>query len=772
MTFYNIVDGDPAIASNAMANWRHVGRLNTDMIPFNNSGVALTDGSLNLGTSTNPWGDVNLASGKKIYIGGIEFKGGGSGSSIEAVELKSHFEKQGINYPISAPGALNESFTTTESITITPRVTYVSGTSFIFDYNKTDLDLMNATTGWTAGTNTPTIAQDTTNKIEGTGSVKMTKASLNGSIDMYKTFTAFSLIDNLLSFSFFPDTITNVTRFYVTIESSASNLKTYYVPVANITAAAWNHISIDVNNDAADATTGTLVPGSVTKIYFGYTTASSQTVNVSVDFVVYQPNWLLPVPYTSFIWDGTNQAALYVASVAGTANHQRRTYTITALANGFAVGAAYAKQRNVTISNGQGVFTSGLSGAVALTSYDITTTELPALYSAATLTMSQRFLDEEFKINALGSTTTTGLYSATDKKAYFKNGDKVIIYQKRYTGRKYTSNYNATIGYNFKILTLSADATYSGTTITLTHATVVNSGADTSYWYCVRYSAEMMYKVENMADNGALNTLTPTVFLISPVNNNTIFADYFNRANGSPANDWGITAEVATGSPTALAISSSELWIANSGGESKTRLYRNLENYSLQKIQYSGFEISLKFKWSSSNPTGNTRYVSVCLASNLATTNGNGTGFVLNYDTDVNQISTILNGTVANSVSKSFSQDTYYLVKAIIIGTRIKVKVWVASASEPISWDLDTVIAAAVGSGNYLNIFYNLMPGGGQTENVYTDDIQIKDLTTGYIVRGSVDAQSGDKLVTATKLTRQDSTNQLPIIYQRDANIA
>jgi len=789
MVFTAVNPGELIKSAVLNANLRHTGRFNTHMIPLNNSGVGITDGSLDLGSLVNYWGNLYLGAGKKIYVGGIEFKGGGSGSSLEVVEMKSHFEKQGINYPISAQGALNESFTNTENITITPRVSYVSGTTLIADYNKTDLDLMNATTGWTAGTNTPTIAQDTTNKIEGTGSVKMTKASLNGSIDMYKTFTAFSLIDNLLSFSFYPDTITNVTRFYVKIESTAGNDKTYYVPVANITATAWNHISIDVTNDVADASTGTLVPGSITKIYFGYTTSSSQTVNVSVDFVVYQPNWLLPVPYTSYIWDATNQEALYIASVAGTANHQRRTYTITALTNGYAVSVSYAKLRNVTIANNQGVFPSGLSGAVALTTYDLTVQELSKLYSGATLEMSQRWWDEEFKINALASTTTTGLYSATDKKAYFKSGDKVIIYDKKYNGRKYTSRYNsnANLLANFKILTLSADATYSGTTITLTHTGIDNTGSNTSYWYAVRYSAEMLYKVENMADNGSLNTLTPTVFL--PKGQGITYPKYIHS-------HWKMD-ELVTGNAK-NALKTSGLYDltqvgtvpvnVNLGklGGARGRFNVSANYFTLAANAEYDVSVYLIEAWVKINSGGINQTI-------YSKTNGSTTGIQFNINTG-NGIDVIHGGIATLSGTNALTLGVWnYVVVAQLANTGANNwRIYLNGSLD--KQGTGTSVNSAAGSNVYCGVmnitgnefvglidslvFWNTVPGSWTEVSEiiskrYNFGLGLEyDNNTGYIVRGSVDNQSGDKLVTGSMVTRKDTTNQNPIVHQRDANLA
>ena len=66
------------------------------------------------------------------------------------------------------------------------------------------------------------------------------------------------------------------------------------------------------------------------------------------------------------------------------------------------------------------------------------------------------------------------------------------------------------------------------------------------------------------------------------------------------------------------------------------------------------------------------------------------------------------------------------------------------------------------GQGNFLD--------SGRSVYEYFDDFKITNITTGYIARGTVDAQSGSKLTTATKLTRSAAA-QAPIIYQRECEV-
>lgn len=202
-----------------------------------------------------------------------------------------------------------------------------------------------------------------------------------------------------------------------------------------------------------------------------------------------------------------------------------------------------------------------------------------------------------------------------------------------------------------------------------------------------------------------------------------LFSDDFNRVNGAPGNNWTVTTENADASPTYLAISSNTLYAAETNGTYLFRLCRNTEDYSLAKM---GYEIYLTFTYTATSPTANTRFFNIVFASDGSSTGGtNGTGFKINYDNDVNQLSTIINGTVANSVSKSWTAGTQYKLHAIVLPTRAKCRTWAATGVEPTTtWDLDASIVAN-GSGNYFNLYGQLVPGGSATDSLTIDDISI-----------------------------------------------
>jgi len=771
MAFTAVSAGELIKASIANTNWRHVGRLGADMLPFTVAGADV-DATWNVGSSSYQWKDVYFSG--KLYQNGVEFKGGGGGGGgIEALEIKSHLEKLGINYPLSKENCINESFTDSTNVVITPRKAYVSGTTFIADFNKTDIDLMNATTGWTGGKTTgtsATLATDTTagEFLQGTASNKLMIDAVSDLAWMIKDQTAFSLVDQVLTLSMYLDNVpAALTKVSIRLSSTAggaTNYKQYDILAADLVAGAgtFNHFSIDPNNDTADSSNGTYVIGSTiaTNIYFTFT--GSSTMLAAVDFIIRQPNWLLPLPMSYYIWDTTNQDRIAIASVAGTGYHQRRTYTITALANAYAVDAAYAKERNVTIANNQGVFPTGGAGAVTLACYDQTTEFFNDTVTAKTLNMSQRFWDEEYKITALTSSTETKIYCATDLKAHYLSGDKVILYNKTFNGRKYNSMYNATVGANFKLVTLTANASYSGTDILLTHAGEANTGMSVGNWYAVRYSAEMLYRLEAETVGGALIALVPTVFKPNISGKKLVLTETWTNADTtSPTlyNNW--TGEsIATGG---ISISSNTLLFYGNANEGGCARRNDEQCYALQGIK-QGLEVATEFTNTGNNNPAVTFWF---IVGGDATSNVNGlvvsyigsTGVITVADTS----GTLITATVATQARGA--------TKAIKIKTEnqnIKVYFGATIATLPTTPDINfTKLIDFAISGEYLKLRTLSSESGG---NETMDNLTVYKGISSYIVRGTADALTGSKLTTATKLTRSAAA-QAPIIYQRECEV-
>ena len=135
--------------------------------------------------------------------------GVGSAGGIDSLALKNSNEKEGVNRPLPSAYSVVQSFTNESNLQIWLRKIYdASGdtTTMYLDHGlDTELETQNdfETIGdFTSGTNTPTLAADMTNFIEGTQSIKMSKAALTGSIDMWDA-VSLGMLDRNFRVSFY-----------------------------------------------------------------------------------------------------------------------------------------------------------------------------------------------------------------------------------------------------------------------------------------------------------------------------------------------------------------------------------------------------------------------------------------------------------------------------------------------------------------------------------------------------------------------------------------
>lgn len=778
MTFTAVSAGQLIKASVTNANMRHVGRLGGHMIPENTSGVGV-DATYDNGTPTYQW--RNICFSGKLYQNGVEFKGGGGGGGgLGLAEAKSWFEKMGQVFPYSDPGVLNESYTRTDNIVLTPRIgTGAGATTIVLDNNKTDIDLMEATTGWTGGKTTGTgavLASDTTagERVQGSASNKLTVTAVSDLAWMIKDHTAFSLIDQLFTASVYLDALpAGLVKLSVRLSSTAggaTNYKEYDILKANLVSGAgtFNHISIDVNNDTASATNGTFIPGAVVATHFYLTFNASTTILMAVDYLVRQSN--IPIvetgkTYKSWIWDATNQEPLYLNAVAGVTNVTRNIFTCAALTNAYAVGTTYAKQRSVTISGQQGQWVSGASGANALKCYDMKEYWLTKSVTAD-VPLSWRFYDTEYKISSLPSATETRITVPSDIKAGFKTGDMIILYQRQTNGIGMMSRYNSTVGLNFKILTLSADSTYSAPELVLTHATGVNTGISVGNWYVTRFSVRAMALLEAMSANGTMAYVTPLSFWVN-AGGNTIFSDDFNRADGAPTNNW--TAPPGNRG-TVWRISSNMMYKPTSGNtyDDLCCFYRNNENY----IPLNGSrEITFKFKLECGT-TSQYSDLYVLIASNNTNDASGGTGVKIKTNGGVAGRCFQVwnnNAAVATSATWTYNSGDLWRIRMQVSSSNVKIRAWLDGTTEPTVWDLDFNTPLTV-SGSYLKIYGAGYESGGLGNEIWLDDFIYKEFNTGYTVTGKITG-SGDKFSQALEYSRSDTANQNPVGYQFDAYV-
>jgi len=248
---------------------------------------------------------------------------GGAGAGLETIALKMGMEKAGYYYPMPNQQYLSNSFMSTDNLQVWPRQIYdasVDLTTMYLDHgSNNELETINdmETVGdFTAGTNTPTVAVDTTNFLEGTQSVKFTTSTTVGDHDMYEAVTL-SITERNFRVSVRPDTLTNVTQAYVIFWIDASNYRRFNFAVADLTVSVFNHLTCDFDDTTAYSDTGTFVQSNINRIYYGITSGSGQVMVPSWDLArcisrepLLVPGYTLDLP----IQDTTNQEIAHIVS--------------------------------------------------------------------------------------------------------------------------------------------------------------------------------------------------------------------------------------------------------------------------------------------------------------------------------------------------------------------------------------------------------------------------------------------------------------------------
>ena len=452
--------------------------------------------------------------------------GGGAGPWLELLALQNSLIKSRIGNPLPNPGTSVQAFDSTSKLLVWPRKIYDAsedGLTMYLDHGlDTELETQNdfETSGdFTAGTNTPTIADNATNYLEGTQSLAMSK-TVDGSIDMYDT-VVLGLLDRNLRVSFYPDTITNVASAYIQLYTSAGNTVNYDYPVSDMTADAWNNFTVDLNTDP-DSSAGTFERATITRIYFGFTTLASQSVSVSWDLSriisdepLLVPDYSLELPTQ----DTTNQEIISIVSMDATDSSK---FTISATASyDFPDGLSKANLDDVFMATQTGTVSTDMiqshdsthTGQAAKTAYTTETIYLPTTLATATLESSTRFHGEVFEVKAFPTTGTITLDStASDKSAYFLDDDYIFLFKKLRVGSRIGSMEGSHTS-NFMRLQLNANATYASDEISLAHDGSNAHGSDSTGYYVVRVNAKKKYIAGNKTANTATE-MTPTEFLI------------------------------------------------------------------------------------------------------------------------------------------------------------------------------------------------------------------------------------------------------------------
>ena len=639
--------------------------------------------------------------------------GAGAGAGLEVIEEKTQLEKLGLYLPISNKSYINESYCSDANLQLSLAKDYSTAdtTTIYLDLNKSQIDEMDATTGWTA-TNGGTVTLDTGIYIEATGSVKLAHTTLNGTDGIQKsTFTAFSLIGKKLRCRVYLDTVTNVSKVQILAESTAGNNIYKDWLVANL-VVGWNFLELDPL--AYTGTTGTFVNTSVTILKIQVTTSSAQTINFYTDDICLVDNFTLPFPMQIQIYESSNTQLISIVSEDATI--KGKFLLQATLSNNYARASSYSYQKNVSININQkfGQFKTGLSGNAAKTCYDINRKYLPDTFSSKKMDWSQYFYDDSFAVNSFPTTGSIKISSLTDKSGYFKNGDIVWLYHRKWNGINYDSiDENTVLGQNSIRLTLTADATYAGTPnfeITLTHSGNNSHGSDNTEWFVVRESCQFGYFVGNKSANDNIIFPTPQILCATVNSSFSVYTDIFSdRTANPPANGWTLNNYSVGGSYTAFQCSLGQGLYCETYNSSSNiyggYLYRSTEDYFLKDSGWLEMNIQILLATSGGSPSGCYGWITTGVGATGL--NGIGVRFIKYEGTsNVRRCEIVQNNTTGQhdggtvlTTETLADMSNWVNIKLQVTKTKVRYKTWLTTDAEPATWSKDITHSATISNG-------------------------------------------------------------------------
>lgn len=706
--------------------------------------------------------------GRWLICSGGSGSGSGGGVGVDAYD-SFLIQKRTAQTFDRAPNmhTIVEPFTENSGLILTLAKAYATSdtTTIYLHENMTSIDAMDATTGWTQGTNTPTIALDTTNKIENTGSVSMTKASLNGSMTIYKSLS-FSLYKRAFRVWVRLDTVSNLATnaFKIYLESSVGNHKTYTFTSSRFSAGTWVLLECDEVDGVA---TGTPVMSGITKVTFELTTTSAQTITANMDYLVSVTNQdLINTRYTGLtipIWDATNQEFMILTAEDAT---EKGKYTLSStLSANYAIATTYSKDYGLTVAGGTGSFESG-SGAHAKTQYAVNRQLFTKGQVNKTLQTKIGVNADSFEVYDFPGATTIRI--SGDYTGRFKSGDNIVMWYSASEQFSWLSNSYAEFvsawDAAYKVYTLTSDSTYSAPYTTLT-LTVSHGLTLTKNLFLMRVPVIAKGFVGTETANESLADLTLENFY--PSNRQPIFTDDFNRANNSTSigGNWTRTVNSITGGTHTYGISSntylqtgfngSDIAISNYPTSNPTLQTKNFE--VTVDLQVSGEQTFYQSEWrfcfgEADQDFHTTKKYNVYYGR----TGTNSTDVYLRIFDNTTQL--------ASATLTNF-QSNWVTLKISVKDRIIRAKAWVRGTTEKSTWDvvyesavwdlnkywgLYTAISssgAANSSFLYMDNFYLVAPDGSGSYFVYEDP-----------------SKTGNKMVVAAAINRQDTTNESPLI--------
>lgn len=707
--------------------------------------------------------------GRWLICSGGSGSGSGGGVGVDAYDSFLLQRKTAQTYD-RAPNShtIIEPMTESNGLVLTLAKAYsTSDTTIYLHENMSSIDDMDATTGWTAGTNTPTIALDTSNKIEDTGSVSMTKASLNGSMTMYKSI-AFNLYKRAFRAWVRLDTVSNLdsNAFKIYLESSGGNYKTYTFASSRFSAGTWVLLECD-SEEGTD--TGTPIITSITKVTFELTTTSSQTITANVDYLVSVTNQdLINTRYAGIslpIWDATNQEFMILTAEDST---EKGKYTLAStLSANYAIATSYSKDYGLTVNGVVGQFESA-SGAHAKTQYVVNRQIFSQGQINKTLQTKVGVIADSFEVYDAPSGTSFRI--SGDYTARFKSGDKVIIWYSSSESflwlNKSYAEFDSTWDAGYRVLTLTSDSTYSApyTTVTFTANHDVSSVKNL---LLMRIPLVVKGYVGTSTSNESVADLTLENFY--PANRVILFTDDFNRANNSTniGGNWSRTVNSIVGGTHTYGISGNVYAMTGYNGSDITISHYPTNNPTLMT---KNFEVNLEM-FTGSDDTVNFFASQFQFCFGEADQNFNSTSkykvVVQRSQSSLTDVQVIIyeNGSNIASATLPNLQETWLSVKISVKDKIVRAKVWTRGTAEKQTWDVSYLNAIWD-----LNMYWGFLgvitsSGAAASSWLYIDNFSLVsgDSSGTYFVYEDP-SKTGNKMVIAAAINRQDTTNDSPLL--------
>ena len=767
------------------------------LVPYNASLSKDSAGVVFLGTTAYAFAGIVLKTGYKLLqsdgVNTTEITlSGGGGGNLSNIEALSAAEKLGTPYSISEQYYLNESYTKSDPYMIQLAKNYGTGDLTLIqlhnDYRAISKcnSVLDGTGAWTSlGAQAGAALVGGTTAIESTTAIYCTvgaTATENGLRYKIGT-TGISLTDQKLRYDLWLSTLSNITSVKTLIAGNSGTVDNNYWTLTQQASGSslvsgWNFMEVNLASTASGSA-GSFSSSAAKEMHVLITPTSSQSFVMAVDDLCRVSKEEIDLPHIAQIGDTVGTQLLYVDSGAN------GVYQLgTTVLQNYNITSTTIGQRFVPKNGQQFEFPTGstvLSGASAKEIWDISSKDLDAILSNKTVHLSGQFNSDAFEIIDIPSANSMKLktVSGTGDSLNFVAGSEMVGFSLKWNGYEYVSPVITGIGSNHKKFTISGSTTVSGEEITVNH-TESNSGFDANgKFFVVNKVADEYYGVGNTGSKIELVKATPTIWIpkdegiVYPAQLHSHFKLDGNGKNSKqPSGIFDLT--------TIGIVPYSTGKIGLSAGVFSSTNYLRGSQSVLMESQDFWAECWVNF----SSATG--AYQSI-YGKGIGATNGWGIVIEPTSGKVGFEVATILLST------GNICDGLWHHVLVCQIGSGANTRRLYLDGTLNAQ---TTSVAITASAATYVHVGYNVDSAGYAMTTGRADELAygisppsftfLETLSAqrynggrgrgygyspGYIQKSTISNLSGNKLITATRLTRQNAANQNPIVYQRNAVI-